>query len=216
LFSHWEVPETVLRPLVPGALRLDAFEGRFFVGVVAFRMQRVRPYHWLPPLPTARDFGEINLRTYVHLDGGEPGVFFFSLDASSSLAVWAARTLWDLPYFRSDVTTRYGDREVEYALRRHASTLEFRASARLGEALPASTPDSLEYFLCERYQFYVQAGRSLRRARVHHRPYELFEVTQSAVDSTLLTAAGLPSAGTRTADFYSPGVDVDVFGLSNV
>jgi uncharacterized protein YqjF (DUF2071 family) len=53
LFSHWEVPESVLRPLVPHRLGLDSFEGRYFVGVVAFTMQKVRPWLWAPPIPTA-------------------------------------------------------------------------------------------------------------------------------------------------------------------
>src|SRR6266571_7182003 len=82
LFSHWELPAETLRPLVPTRLSLDGFEGHYYVGAVSFTMQNVRPFRWAPPFPTATEFGEINLRTYVHLDGQEPGVYFFSLDAS--------------------------------------------------------------------------------------------------------------------------------------
>jgi len=216
LFSHWEVPFDVLRPLVPAALELDDFDGRYYVGVVAFRMQRVRPYLTLPPIPTAYDFGEINLRTYVHLAGSEPGVYFFSLDAGSSLVVWAARALWGLPYHRSEVETRYGEHAVEYRLARRGSTLQFEARASLGARLPASQPDSLEYFLCERYQFYAPRRGGLSRARVHHPPYPLVEVSSASVDASLLTAAGLPANGRRTLDYYSPGVNVDIFALTAV
>lgn len=214
LFSHWEVPEAVLRPLVPPALTLDAFNHRCFVGVVAFRMQRVRPFWYLPPVPTAREFGEINVRTYVHLNGEEPGVYFFSLDAASALAVWVARTFWHLPYVSADITTRYGDSDVEYASRRRDTPLEFSARASIGRELPASREDSLEFFLCERYQFYTADARGLVRARVHHPPYRLFEANAD-VDPSLVNAAGL-QVGARTPDYFSPGVDVDVFAPSRV
>ncbi len=214
LFSHWEVPEAVLRPLVPSALTLDSFEQRFFVGVVAFRMQNVRPFWYLPPIPSAREFGEINVRTYVHVDGAEPGVFFFSLDAASPLAVWAARTFWHLPYFSADITTRYGDSDVEYASRRRGTGLRFSARANLHRELPAPREDSLEFFLCERYQFYTADARGLVRARVHHSPYRLFEAG-AQVDPSLVNAAGLRH-GARTPDYFSPGVDVEVFAPSRV
>jgi uncharacterized protein YqjF (DUF2071 family) len=216
LFSHWEVPAAVLRPLVPGRLALDAFEGRFYVGAVSFTMQNVRPFLWAPPIPTAREFGEVNLRTYVHLDGREPGVYFFSLDASSSLAVLAARTFWGLPYFRADVTTSEADDRVTYRARRWHPPLTFDARARLGSALEQPSPKSLEFFLCERYQFYAEHRGKMRRARVHHGPYVLQAVREGTAGTELLRAAKLPVDGARTRDLFSPGVDVEVFALEDV
>ena len=52
---------------------------------------------------TATEFYEINVRTCVHLDGTEPGIVFFSLDASSTLAVLGGRWFWGLPYYRSRI-----------------------------------------------------------------------------------------------------------------
>jgi uncharacterized protein YqjF (DUF2071 family) len=216
LFSHWQVPEAALRPLVPEALQLDAFEGRCYVGVVSFLMQNVRPFRWAPSVPTAREFGEINVRTYVHLDGREPGVFFFSLDAASSLVVWVARTFWSLPYYRAEVAATYADREVEYRSQRRGSSVAFATRASIGQPLPASKPSSLEFFLCERYQFYAQSARGLQRARVHHTPYELHAVEDISADPSLVEATGLPVTGARPRDLYSPGVDVEVFGLTDV
>jgi uncharacterized protein YqjF (DUF2071 family) len=215
LFSHWEVPELALRPLVPSGLALDHFDGRYFVGVVAFTMQKVRPYAWAPSIPTATDFGEINLRTYVHLAGEEPGVYFFSLDASSTLAVWAARTLWGLPYYRANITASE-THNLTYQARRRQSDMSFEARACVGTARPAADPASLEFFLCERYQFYAHRGGRLRRARVHHTPYPLHAVEDATVSADLLRVAGLPTGGARTADWFSPGVDVEVFALEDV
>ena len=87
-FLHWEVPPEALRALVPPELELDAFEGRTYVGVVPFLMRPARA-RFLPPLPGLADFYEVNVRTYVRHRGGEPGVWFFSLDASNLAAVLA-------------------------------------------------------------------------------------------------------------------------------
>jgi uncharacterized protein YqjF (DUF2071 family) len=216
LFSHWQVPASVLRPMVPAGLELDAFDGRCFVGVVSFSMQNVRPLGWAPGLPGARDFGEINLRTYVHHRGEEPGVFFFSLDAASSLVVWAARSFWGLPYQRASVQTQVQGRSYAYRSLRRSPAVAFEARAEVGDALPAPAPDSLEFFLCERYQFYAQRRGRLIRARVHHPPYPLHAVHEAQVDASLLTAAGLPGDGPRTPHLFSPGVDVEVFRIERV
>src|SRR5207245_11258618 len=51
------------------------------------------------PRVLATRFLKTNLRTYVRAADGEAGIYFFSLDASSLLAVSAARLLYGLPYF---------------------------------------------------------------------------------------------------------------------
>src|SRR5687768_11916775 len=88
-FFHWEVPARELQALLPQKLTVDTYEGKAFVGLVPFTLTGVRPV-LVPPLPWLSSFHEINLRTYVHQQGKEPGVWFFSLDASSPLAVAAA------------------------------------------------------------------------------------------------------------------------------
>jgi uncharacterized protein YqjF (DUF2071 family) len=55
-------------------------------------------------------FPELNVRTYVVRDG-KPGVYFFSLDAASLLAVRMARALFHLPYFHANMKAEdQGDR----------------------------------------------------------------------------------------------------------
>ncbi len=61
-------------------------------------MTGVRPI-CTPAIPSLSNFHETNVRTYVHRDGRDPGVWFFSLDAANAIAVRAARILWKLPYF---------------------------------------------------------------------------------------------------------------------
>src|SRR5215212_7393217 len=100
LFLHWEVPAAAVQALLPAELDVDTFEGRAYVGVVPFTMRDVSPW-WSPSVPGISNFDELNVRTYVHYKGSEPGVWFFSLDAASTLAVAAARAGWSLPYYRA-------------------------------------------------------------------------------------------------------------------
>jgi uncharacterized protein YqjF (DUF2071 family) len=53
------------------------------------------------------------VRTYVTLDG-RPGVYFFSLDAASPLAVIAARRTHRLPYFQAQMMVRRRHQTVSY------------------------------------------------------------------------------------------------------
>ena len=91
-FLHWPVPAEALRDLVPRGLTIDTHEGQAYVGVVPFTVTGARPM-LMPPLPWVSDFHEVNVRTYVHLEGTDPGVWFFSLDASNPVVVAAARAL---------------------------------------------------------------------------------------------------------------------------
>src|SRR3954467_3120958 len=99
LFCHWPVDEAQLRAHVPASLPLDRFDGRAWLSITPFEVQGTRPRGALPP-PVLSRFPELNVRTYVVRDG-KPGIWFFSLDAASALAVAAARGLYRLPYLRA-------------------------------------------------------------------------------------------------------------------
>ena len=99
LFAHWPLDPDALRSKVPANLPLDVFDGRAWIGVIPFHMTNVGP-RGVPSLPDVSAFPELNVRTYVTLNG-KPGVYFFSLDAASTLAVIGARTMFHLPYYRA-------------------------------------------------------------------------------------------------------------------
>src|SRR3954464_9558980 len=97
LFAHWSIPVDLLRQKVPSPLELDLWHGEAYVGVVPFVIRNLRP-RGIPAVPVLSHFAEINVRTYVTLEG-KPGVYFFSLDAENLSAVLGARLLYALPYF---------------------------------------------------------------------------------------------------------------------
>lgn len=211
LFVHWTYPLELVRPLVPPQLELDAWGGRAYVGVVPFVMKDIRPSAL--PRFLALDFLETNLRTYV-LHRGEPGVFFFSLEASSRLAVKAARWGWGLPYFDAKMTlSREADGVIDYRTTRSGDGARLNVRFRPGALLGPSRPDTLEHFLLERYLLFSVKRNAVSRGQVHHEPYPAQRCEVLSIDETLTAAAGLPAhpAAPETVHFAA-GVDVEVFG----
>jgi uncharacterized protein YqjF (DUF2071 family) len=211
LFLHWRLPAAALRAVVPRELELDLWEGQAYVGVVPFEMVDIRPA-WLPGA-FALDFLETNLRTYVHYRG-EPGVYFFSLEASSRLAVQAARWGWSLPYHYARMEQRQDDDGSVFYGTVRASDPEalLEVSYRPGPALDPPKPGSLEFFLLERYYlFSLRRGRVLK-GHVHHVQYPAHTADVLSVRCGLVGAAGLEASGPPDLAHYSPGVDVDVYG----
>lgn len=175
LFAHWPIDPALMRALVPQRLELDTFDGRAWVGVVPFRMANTGP-RGLNRVPGVSAFAELNVRTYVIRDG-RPGVWFFSLDAASRLAVCGARWMFHLPYFHARMRCERAGDEVTYrSERRHrgAPPGEFVGRYRPTGSVYHSQPGTLEHWLTERYCLYAadQRGR-IYRAEVHHAPWPL-------------------------------------------
>jgi uncharacterized protein len=218
LFMHWRVPAESLRRLVPERLEIDTHEGEAWVGVTPFTLRGVRPV-LVPALPFVSEFHEINVRTYVHLDG-VPGVWFFSLDANSTVAVAGARTLFRLPYFYADIKREQTAETTVFTSSREGDSsphASFAATWRAGEGLPEAEPGSLEFFLVERYCLYTSGGEGhIYRARIHHRPWPLRRVRVESYRSSMVEAAGLGNpAGTPLLHHGGP-VDVEVWPLETV
>lgn len=218
LFVHWEVPIEALEPLIPSRLSIDTFEGKAYVGLVPFTMNEIHP-RWFPPMPGVSAFHETNVRTYVHLDGEGPGVWFFSLDAANPLAVVAARLGWSLRYFFAEMAIHESGHEIRYRSTRHlagATPAVVDVAAKLGPDLGNAAPGTLAHFLCERYLLYAQRGRRLLCGQVHHTPYPLRAAKLTRVEQTLITKAGIATRGPPSSVLFSPGVDVEVFPLHDV
>jgi len=77
-FLHWPVSVEVLRDAMPEVLRdqIDTFNDQAWLGVVPFDMSGIRA-RGTPTFPGVLAFPELNLRTYITVDG-KPG-FGFSL-----------------------------------------------------------------------------------------------------------------------------------------
>jgi uncharacterized protein YqjF (DUF2071 family) len=213
-FLHWPIAPDEIARLLPPGLEVDTFDGVTFVGIVPFTIPLTRTGFGVPMAPA---FHEINMRTYVHRAGRDPGVWFFSLDATSRLAVAGARLWYGLPYFAAEIALDEAGESVHYRSRRHGTGASFDARYQpAGEVAPAA-PGSLEFFLAERYVLYARSRRGLRTARVHHAPYPLQPARAADVAQTLTAAGGLgpgSCAGPPPLVHYAREVDVEIFGPS--
>lgn len=178
-------------------------------------MHRIRPVY-MPPVPWLSWFHELNLRTYVTDENGNPGVWFFSLDCNQPLAVEIARRTFNLPYEHATMSSSPEGNMICYrSLRRGAPLVEAGFTYPLpGSPRPAEI-GSLEWFLVERYLlFSADAKGRLHMGRVHHTPY-LIEPMDSAECSTIPFALnGFPEPTTPPVSMLSAApVDVTVFPL---
>lgn len=219
LFLHWTVsPETIQTTLPPG-LKVDTHKGHAYLGVVPFLMRRVRP-RFCPPLPGLSHFPELNLRTYVVDQEGRPGVWFYSLDAHQRLAVAIARRFFHLPYHYARMASRQAAGNTLYfrSSRPNDSTQAFTYRP-VTQLLPQPKPDSLAFFLVERYLLFSwnPHRQQLHYGQVHHQPYPLHHAEAPDYSTRLFSLNDFPEPA-RPPDsiLYSPGVDVSIFPLRKV
>ena len=202
LFAHWRVDAGVLRRKVPAHFDLDQFDGAAWLGVVPFQMTNVAP-RGVPSLPWVSEFPELNVRTYVRV-ANRPGVYFFSLDAGSAVAVQAARLLLNLPYYSAAMTVTPHANEVHYSSRREdpSPPAVFVAQYRPTGTSFHAVHGSLEYFLTERYCLYnVDHKGAPYRLDIHHPPWALQAAEARIEQNTMGDVAGFSLPGAPLLHF---------------
>jgi uncharacterized protein len=218
LFLHWPVAPEQLRPMVPERLTIDTHWGSAWASLTPFTMWGIRP-PFLPAVPRLSATHELNVRTYVLLNG-VPGVWFFTLEAANVLAVVGAQVFFGLPYrlarmrlWERDDTIRYRSRRIHPG----SPPAHFDAEWRGGDALPASVPGSPEFFLTERYYLYTTKGDRLLRGRIHHPPWPLQRATLRHLDSTMLQAHGItPEQDAPLLHQQREPIEVEIWRLETV
>jgi uncharacterized protein YqjF (DUF2071 family) len=209
LFAHWRCPISDLRPLIPIPLEIETYDGDAWISVIPFYMSGVR-MRLSPPIPTTYAFQELNVRTYVTLDN-RPGIWFFSLDCESSLAVIGARMGVRLPYFRAAMRMNRNNNGIEYDSQRWSmlgKPAAFSATYR-GEGEEYSpAPGSLDHFLAERYCLYSSDGKRIWRGDIFHPRWSL-QPGQAQIDTnSMLAAAGVRAVGHDPLLHFSTFQDV--------
>ena len=232
LFLHWEVEPEALARHLPSGISVDTFEGKAYVGLVPFGMTDVRPV-WAPSFPPLSNFLEINVRTYVHREGADPGVWFFSLDAANLVAVQIARSKWRLPYFSARMTLerKPSVEAMGSEPRTSAENTIFYQSERKGSApgsamcrveytplatIQPAVPGTLEHFLVERYILYAYRKERLWSGQVHHAAYPVQQAEVHALQETLVEAAGVVHGNESPLAHYAREVVVDIYPLKPI
>jgi uncharacterized protein YqjF (DUF2071 family) len=233
LFAHWPLPPQQIRPLVPKELELDLRDGHAWVGVIPFWMSGIRA-RGTPAVPRLSTTPELNVRTYVTCRG-IPGVYFWSLDCASRLAVWGARTFYHLPYFNAAMYVQNAGESFSYRCTRQenpwpkqasedfpsspagsvgaypASHAEFRASYKPVAPVRQREKNTLEHFLTERYCLYTVHHGKVLRAYIHHLPWPLQDAEANIDLNTMASAAGIHLPATPPLLHFSRDLEVLVW-----
>lgn len=200
LFFHWSIPIDSLQESVPEALTIDTFEGTCYVSLVAFTMEKIRP-KLLPSLAFVSTFDEINVRTYIDING-KKGFYFLNIEAGKSLSTFLAKVLSGLPYEKSTIKRNPQSYHAENRKKGFSLGVEYD----IKEAVQHKT--ALDKWLTERYCLYLDKGNDFYCYDIHHKEWELndIEIKHLSVDYKM----GKLDLGKRQPDsmHYSPGVGV--------
>jgi uncharacterized protein YqjF (DUF2071 family) len=194
LFAHVAVQPERLALHVPEPLEIDTFDGRAYLGVVAFRLSGIR-LRGLPAVGPVSHFNEINLRTYVKV-AGKPGVLFLSMDADNAPAIRLARPWFRLPYTYAAMSFGRGRDGYSIASRRRAGregSVEATFKATYGPSSPvyAAEGGTLEHWLTERYCYYSPARGRLYRCEIAHERWPLQRAWARIEADTLASALNI-------------------------
>jgi uncharacterized protein len=208
LFAHWPIPKAKLRALVPPELPLDTFADTAWLGIVPFRMSDVSVRN-APALPWLSEFPELNVRTYVTLDG-RPGVYFFSLDAGNPVAVGVARVAAGLPYHTAAMDVVVTGETVHYRSRRRTGRppAEFVGTYHPCGMAQAPRPGSLEHWLTERYCLYTVNDGDVYRLDIHHPPWPLQPAAVTIAVNSMTAPLGLTLPDTRPLAHFARRQDM--------
>ena len=212
-FLNWPVPAHQIARTLPSGMKVDTFHGQAWLSVVPFRMAGVAP-RFTPDIPGLSAFPELNLRTYVVVNG-IPGVWFYSLDAAQPQAVRLARQFFHLPYFDARMWLNREGNITRYASQRtHADAPagEFAAAYRPTGPVFHAQPGTLEHWLTDRLALYSANGNRIYRGKVAHSPWPLQPAQAEININTLTGPHGIELHGQPLA-LYSERLDVKAWLL---
>ena len=215
LFLHWPVDPALIAARLPSGLYVDTFDGKAWLGLVPFFMERVRPAG-LPALPWLSWFHELNVRTYVHDEMGNPGVWFFSLECDQPVAVEIARRGFHLPYQHASMRSTKSSGRIDFSSQRK---LPGTACSKFEYASPKITRPaeigSLNWFLVERYLlFSSRPSGQIFCGQVHHLPYQISPADCSHWSTEPLRLDGFSEPTEAPASMLvAAPVDVKIFSL---
>lgn len=195
VFLHFAVEPADLSPHVP--YPLDLFEGRAYVSLVSFEMNRVRPARWFSP-----DFGRwllrpisdhlfLNVRTYVRGPAGA-GIHFIAEWIDNPISLRLGPLTYGLPY-KFAVMER---RELPGSGLRRIGVHEPRSGRSVSLVVPTTrptpprecAPGSKDAFLLERYVAYTHRKGKGRWFSVDHPRWRATPFQLARFDTTLFEA----------------------------
>jgi len=199
IFLHWQVDLTELKKFVPKELEIDLFEGKPWVSMVAFTMEKMRPKNMIS-FPPISNFDEINIRTYVKYKG-KTGVYFLSIEGGSIVSCKLAKGISELPYRYSKIKRE----ENSFNSSNTDFNDELKIEYIIGEKV--SKKDKIDKWLTERYALFQDTESSINAFEIHHVEWPINNINIEKINLNYSKFEKLINNNPDKAQ-YSKGVDV--------
>lgn len=175
VFVNFEIDPKLLAPYIPTGTKLDFFNGKTYISLVAFLFSNTKTMGVVPAF-FHRCFEEINLRFYVIRQEKEQtkrGVVFIKEIISKPFMAWIANHLYHENYITMP-TSNHLDIGHHYEYRWGASNVTVATN---GNSLNVKE-DSFERWITEHYWGYTQVHKEKTiEYEVKHPVWNLYEVT---------------------------------------
>ncbi len=132
---------------------IDLFDGKPWVSVVAFTMEKIRPRN-LPSFTPISNFDEINIRTYIK-SKEKTGVYFLSIEGGNYLSCKVAKGISKLPYRYSKIKRTKNQFKSSNSVFDDSLNLEYS----IGEEVVKKT--EFDLWLTERYALFQDTDKSI-------------------------------------------------------
>ncbi len=203
VFMHWQVELNELKKFVPHELEIDLFDGKPWVSVVAFSMEKIRPKN-LPSFPPISNFDEVNIRTYVRLNG-KTGVYFLSIEAGTGLSCMVAKSISELPYRYSKIRRSENQFQSQNTEFMDKLDIEFAIRAEL------NVKTELDKWLTERYALFQDAGKFINKFEIHHLEWPFNEIRLKKVVMSYVSSSHKCNTDKNLVDLNQLGFGKEIF-----
>ena len=182
ILCNYPVEDAILEPYLPIGCKLDYFEDRAFVSLVAFQFlnTNVFGFKWLG----LTHFFEVNLRFYIRL-GNQRGVCFIREYVPSRIIVGVARMIYNEPYKYAPISGTINKTHEQinalYRLTSGDKSMLLDITAKNSPYLPL--PNSMEHFFKE-HELGVGRSRTGETLtyKVSHPHWEVYPIVSTKVE----------------------------------
>ncbi|MDG2343083.1 MAG: DUF2071 domain-containing protein [Flavobacteriales bacterium] len=199
IFLHWKVDLELLKPFIPNEIEIDLFNGKPWVSLVAFTMEKIRP-RLLPPFSPISNFDEINIRTYVK-SNNKTGVYFLSIEGGKRFSCQLAKTLSRLPYRYSKIKRSPNSYQSYNSQYNDRLNIQFN----IGDNIIHKT--EIDCWLTERYALFQDSKKHINEYEIHHHEWPINTIDLISLDIKYSRFENL-IGDKPTISQYSDGVKV--------